>query len=219
MLRTLLKNLNKTSGISSRLASSAKKFSYGNTHHLSAAGNYIYVDKTEFIGMYESLGEFGIALPPAVLMLAPRRFSKTTTANIVATYYDWRATKEMDARAKEWKLFAWKDDNLSDLKGSYYVMKLDFSGLVKEPYTMLSFEENFNRKLTRLVDDFLRYYKLSLPKEDRRDAVDYFVRAVHLVNTMGQDHASVKGAEKIIQMVNATYDCVCVVYTVTLLFI
>ena len=99
--------------------------------------NFAYVDKTRFIELIEKRG---LKVP---LFLRPRRFGKTLFTDLLAKYYDLNSRDDFE------KLFSktYIGNNPTPQRNSFYILRMDFSGIDQK-----NLEENFflsvnNRKL------------------------------------------------------------------------
>ena len=81
--------------------------------------NYVYIDKTEYIKIYEDTGVM------VSMFLRPRRFGKTMFTEILRCYYDKALAVKFDELFKT----TWIAAHPTLLKNAYGVLKFDFSGV------------------------------------------------------------------------------------------
>lgn len=105
--------------------------------------DYVYIDKTKFIKIYEESNEL------ISLFLRPRRFGKTLFTEILKYYYDQSLVTEADNLFKNTYIAS----HTTPLKGNYYVLKIDFSGI-----NLNDFERTFNLRFLDAINDFYARY-------------------------------------------------------------
>lgn len=109
-------------------------------------GNYYYIDKTRFIGQIERQ-------PPYLFLIRPQRFGKSLLASMLEAYYDRHYSTKFESYFKGTYIF----ENPTKEKNSYYVWRLDFSGVdSKNP------EEHFNEYINTSLNEFARKYALDI---------------------------------------------------------
>ena len=120
--------------------------------------NYLYVDKTKYIEVLESM-------PRYLVLLRPRRFGKSLFCNMLASYYDMNKKEEFNKLFRD--LYIGKKP--TELKNGYIVLSLSFSSLKVESDINL-LEKDFNITLRNQITDQLEKYKdlfnISLIKEE-----------------------------------------------------
>ncbi|KLO24558.1 AAA family ATPase, partial [Marinitoga sp. 1155] len=115
--------------------------------------NYYYIDRTEYIEKLESLNEKNI------VFLRPRKFGKTLFLDTLAKYYDVNYAEKFEKLFKD--LYIGK--NPTSLKNSYYILKMNFSGIQTENKEKLI--KSFKNKVIRSLDNFKNDYKLKIKIE------------------------------------------------------
>ena len=133
---------------------------------------YIYVDKTRFIEILESLN----TVYP--VFLRPRRFGKSLLVSTLQYYYDKNYADEFDSLFGNTYIGAHK----TPLANSYYVMRFDFSKLNTESEERL--KESFYKSVRVRLDDFRVNYGLDISiKESNNynvaDLLDGFLTEVN----------------------------------------
>ncbi|KLO22969.1 9-O-acetyl-N-acetylneuraminate esterase [Marinitoga sp. 1197] len=115
--------------------------------------NYYYIDRTEYIEKLESLNEKNI------VFLRPRKFGKTLFLDTLAKYYDINYAEKFE------KLFGklYIGKNPTPLKNSYYILKMNFSGIQTENKEKLI--NSFKNKVIRSLYNFKNDYKLKIKIE------------------------------------------------------
>jgi hypothetical protein len=99
---------------------SIKKIPYGISDYKTIVEDgYLYVDKTRYIELLESLGE------PYIFFLRPRRFGKSLFLSVLDVYYDINSKDHFQ------KFFGntYIGKNQTAKKNSYHILKFDFSGI------------------------------------------------------------------------------------------
>jgi len=114
--------------------------------------NFLYVDKTHFIESLEMLS--------FVIHLRPRRFGKSLFVDMLDNYYDVNATDKFE------KLFngLYINDNPTENRNNYYVLRLDFSGIQNTKSEDL--EQGFLRRVITDVEMFIDRYNLDITLRD-----------------------------------------------------
>ena len=133
---------------------------------------YMYVDKTRFIEILESLN----TVYP--VFLRPRRFGKSLLVSTLQYYYDKNYADEFDSLFGNTYIGAHK----TPLANSYYVMRFDFSKLNTESEERL--KESFYKSVRVRLDDFRVNYGLDISiKESNNynvaDLLDGFLTEVN----------------------------------------
>ncbi|MCB1156222.1 MAG: AAA family ATPase [Leptospiraceae bacterium] len=105
----------------------------------------IYVDKTHFIPIVERNKKF--------FFIRPRRMGKSLWISVLQAYYDLAKKEQFDI------LFSglYIQKNPTELKNSYLVFKLDFSGINTK--TEESLRLDFDYRVRRTAEDFLYVYR------------------------------------------------------------
>ena len=111
---------------------------------------YMYVDKTRFIEILESLN----TVYP--VFLRPRRFGKSLLVSTLQYYYDKNYADEFDSLFGNTYIGAHK----TPLANSYYVLRFDFSKLNTESEERL--KESFYKSVRVQLDDFRVCYGLDI---------------------------------------------------------
>ena len=97
-----------------------KKIPYGISDYKTIVQeDYLYVDKTRYIELLESLGE------PYIFFLRPGRFGKSLFLSVLDYYYDIKSKENFQ------KFFGntYVGKNQTAKKNAYYILKFDFSGI------------------------------------------------------------------------------------------
>jgi len=110
--------------------------------------NFLYVDKTHFIEMVESMDY--------VLHLRPRKFGKSLFIDTLDYYYDLASEDKFDELFKG--LFI--HENQTPYRHKYYILRLDFSGIQNTASENL--EQGFLRRVTIDAEIFINRYKLDI---------------------------------------------------------
>ena len=110
--------------------------------------NYLYVDKTHFIHKVEKT--------KYLMYLRPRRFGKSLFVDMLDNYYDINSTDKYD------ELFAglYIHQKPTRNRNSYYVLRLDFSGI--QNTEMENLEQGFLRRVKTDAENFINRYKLDI---------------------------------------------------------
>ncbi len=130
---------------------SLKKIPYGiSDYNTIVEEDYLYVDKTRYIEILESLGE------PYIFLLRPRRFGKSLFISILDYYYNVNYKDEFE------KLFGntYIGKNQTAKKNQYHILKFDFSGINTSSKELLI--EGFTEKVLIGIEDFEKKYNLKL---------------------------------------------------------
>ena len=164
-------------------------------------GNYVYVDKTQFIPMLEKVGR-------AYFLNRPRRFGKSLFLSTLQTYFEGRKElfkglfieKYKAERGEEWKSYPILklDLNTGDYKDSQELKKvlnahikdwciqfdieeqfdtahLNFSYIIKALY------EKFNKKVVILIDEYDKPLIATLENEKLQDGYRATLKAFYSV--------------------------------------
>ncbi len=122
---------------------------------LSGEGAY-FVDKTNFIKKLEGINFKN------TFFLRPRRFGKSLTISMLEYYYGIQHESRFDELFGQY--FIGKPENTTPLRNSYYILKLNFSGIRTDvPDEIMT---HFTTEVRNAVDVFLRIYKV-LPDNER----------------------------------------------------
>ena len=81
--------------------------------------NYVLIDKTRFLKIYEERGT------SVSLFLRPRRFGKTMFTELLRYYYD----KALESESNRLFKGCYIASHPTPLKSSFYVLQFDFSGI------------------------------------------------------------------------------------------
>jgi len=108
--------------------------------------DFLYIDKTKYIGMLEQSGSYNI-------LLRPRRFGKTLFLSTLRSYYDIRCKDAFDALFGNLAI----GRNPTPLKNSYQILFMEFSGIsIKDEE---SIERDFAFEVTKRLRIFLNEYQ------------------------------------------------------------
>ncbi len=108
--------------------------------------DFLYIDKTKYIGMLEQSGSYNI-------LLRPRRFGKTLFLSTLRSYYDIRCKEEFDALFGHLTI----GQKPTPLKNSYQILFMEFSGIsIKDEE---SIERDFAFEVTKRLRIFLNEYQ------------------------------------------------------------
>ncbi|AZO93467.1 AAA family ATPase [Halocella sp. SP3-1] len=102
--------------------------------------SYLYVDKTDYISSLEEIGS------KYLFFIRPRRFGKSLFLSTLINYYDLNNKEEFDELFGELYI----GENPTELKTSYLILQLDFSGLNTDSKEKLylSFKERLRQTIT-----------------------------------------------------------------------
>ncbi|WP_446008418.1 AAA family ATPase [Candidatus Electrothrix sp.] len=111
-------------------------------------GNYLYIDKTQYIQKLEERGSFNI-------LLRPRRFGKSLFLTALQYYYDIHCKDEFEA------LFGGLTvgENPTPLRNSYQVLVFNFSGIATDDAETI--RRNFTSRVENCLLAFLEQYNYS----------------------------------------------------------
>ncbi len=142
---------------------------------------YLYIDKTDFIERIERLSS------NYLFFIRPRRFGKSLFLSTLANYYDLNNKDRFE------DLFAnlYIGKNPTELKTSYFILKLNFSGLNTDNKERL--RESFRLNLINSIRDSLNIYqnyfeniseieKKLETTQDIKAVFEYFLKAVKQEN-------------------------------------
>ncbi|KLO23592.1 9-O-acetyl-N-acetylneuraminate esterase, partial [Marinitoga sp. 1197] len=115
--------------------------------------NYYYIDRTKYIEKLESLNEKNI------VFLRPRKFGKTLFLDTLSKYYDINYAEKFEELFKN--LYIGK--NPTPLKNSYYILKMNFSGIQTENKEVLI--NSFKNNIIVSLENFNNRYKVKLKIE------------------------------------------------------
>lgn len=106
--------------------------------------NYYYVDKTRFIENIEDSSRY-------LFFIRPRRFGKSLWLSLMEAYYDIERKEQFE------ELFSgtWIHNNPTEEKNSYFILKIDFSGVKSEPDGV---EKSFNLTIKLSALEFINKY-------------------------------------------------------------
>lgn len=122
-----------------------KKYPFANTSYNEIVDqNYIYVDKTKYI---EILEEQNCKTP---LFLRPRRFGKSLFTKTLESYYDLNQANTFERYFGN----TYIGSHPTPKRNSYYILRLDFSGIETHDYI----EKSFTTKLAKAILDFSNNY-------------------------------------------------------------
>ena len=153
----------------------SRKIPYGLSDYKKLAEeNYVYVDKTRYIEVLESLNtEYPV-------FLRPRRFGKSLLVSTLQYYYDIKYAEEFDALFQKTYIGTHK----TALANSYYVLRLDFSKLDTDNVQVL--KDSFYNSVYSSISFFNKYYLLNieLPTYEKpyiANVLDAFLNEVYLL--------------------------------------
>ncbi len=109
-------------------------------------GPYVYVDKTRFIPVLESLD----STYPVVLR--PRRFGKSLFMSMLESYYDRAQAEDFDRNFQG----TYIHEHRTDLQGQYYILHFDFSGLDRT-----NLVDHFMTEVKSSFENFLLRYQIA----------------------------------------------------------
>ncbi|HHW58020.1 MAG TPA: AAA family ATPase [Clostridia bacterium] len=170
-----------------------KKIPYGmsNFRAMREEG-YLYVDKTMYIEKIENLNS------KYLFFIRPRRFGKSLFLSTLENYYDINNEKDFE------KLFGdlYIGKNLTKLKNSYMILKLNFSGLNTENKDQLkeSFLLSVKNSINALLD---RYEGILENTEEIRKKIDQITDINAVIMTIINE---VKKVGKKIYLIIDEYD-------------
>jgi hypothetical protein len=131
-----------------------KKVPYGLSNFESIIkGNYLYVDKTQFIEKIETSGTHYISF------FRPRRFGKSLSVSMLEYYYDFAFSKKFNELFEN--LYIGK--NQTSLKNNYLVLRFDFSGI--ETNDAISTRIGFIANIIAGINNFNFKYNILSNKE------------------------------------------------------
>ncbi len=117
------------------------------------SGEYYYVDKTRFIPMLEEAGRH-------LVFLRPRRFGKSLLISTLELYYDVKRRE----RFSEFFSRTWISRNPTGFKGSFMVMRFNFSAVRADPRRV---EADFNLYTHDILVRFMDRYREFIPEDLR----------------------------------------------------
>ena len=135
-----------------------KKVPYGiSDYRTIVEENYLYIDKTKYIELFESLGA------PYIFFLRPRRFGKSLFMSILEYYYDINAKSNFE------KLFrnTYIGKNETSKRNSYYVLKFNFSGI--NTSTKENLLNGFTNKVINGLTKFEEKYNFQVTPYNKND--------------------------------------------------
>lgn len=141
----------------------AKRIPYGISNFKGIVeGNYIYVDKTEYMKKIEEYHS------PYIFFLRPRRFGKSLFTSVLANYYDVNEKDNFE------KLFSntYIGKNPTPERNSYYILKFNFTGLNTD--TKEELEETFINTIKQSFDRFINDYSLQIEYLQKGTAASIF---------------------------------------------
>jgi hypothetical protein len=144
---------------------SLKKIPYGISDYKTIVEeNYLYVDKTRFIELLESLGE------PYIFFLRPRRFGKSLFISTLDYYYDVNTNIDFE------KLFGntYIGKKPTKKKNKYHILRFDFSGINTSSKEKLL--DGFTEKILTGIEKFKRRYNLNFDYNNSGMPSDIFER-------------------------------------------
>ncbi len=145
------------------------KIPYGFSNYKELrTGNYIYVDKTNYIEELESLNS------KYLIFLRPRRFGKSLFVSMLYYYYDKNSAAEFSELFRDTYIGKHK----TELASQYYVLRFEFSGLDGSSREYL--QNAFYAKVHAALRNFVRYYgvDIQLMENDSADSammLNYFL--------------------------------------------
>lgn len=137
------------------------KIPYGFSNYKEIrTGNYIYVDKTEYIEALEGMNS------RYLIFLRPRRFGKSLFVSMLHYYYDRNSAAEFQ------QLFGgtYIGEHRTALANQYYVLRFEFSGLDGSSEEHL--QKAFYAKVHAAIRNFIKYYgeDLQIMENDTADS-------------------------------------------------
>ncbi|MCP5053668.1 MAG: AAA family ATPase [bacterium] len=138
-----------------------KELPYGITdYELIRRENYYYVDKTRYLKTIKQAGRY-------LFFIRPRRFGKSLFLSIMESYYDVYYKE----RFEEFFKGTWIYDNPTEDRGSYLVLKFNFS--LVNPAVEL-FEDSFLEEIRETALSFISKYSQYLEAENR----EVFIKSI-----------------------------------------
>lgn len=113
-------------------------------------GGYYYIDKTHYIERLERK-------PPFLFLIRPRRFGKSLLVSMLETYYDRSYQAQFDEFFGDTHI----GQHPTAGRGSFYVLRLDFSAVDSRDA-----DANFNTYVNQRLLHFIAKYQLDLRLED-----------------------------------------------------
>ena len=122
--------------------------------------NYYYVDKTSYLEKLENIGK-------VLVYLRPGRFGKTLFTSMMFYYYDIKSKDKFDTLFKDTDIYI----EPTSLRNSYYVLRLDFSGMSNiSNVNIEQIEEKFKDKVVDGIKKFLHYHDIKINIDYNKDA-------------------------------------------------
>ena len=109
------------------------------------SGPYVYVDKTRFIPVLESLDS------ASLVVLRPRRFGKSLFLSMLESYYDRAQTENFERNFRG----TYIHEHRTDGQGQYYILHFDFSGIDRT-----NLIDHFMTEVKSSFENFLIRYQL-----------------------------------------------------------
>ena len=129
-----------------------KKIPYGICNYkILQEENYVYVDKTSYLEKLENVGK-------TLVYLRPGRFGKTLFTSMMYYYYDIKSKPLFDTLFKNTDVY----QHPTEKKNSYYILKLDFSGMDTGKEKNSELEEEFKKCLCLGFNDFMNKYSIEI---------------------------------------------------------
>ena len=129
-----------------------KKIPYGICNYkILQEENYVYVDKTSYLEKLENVGK-------TLVYLRPGRFGKTLFTSMMYYYYDIKSKPLFDTLFKNTYVY----QHPTEKKNSYYILKLDFSGMDTGKEKNSELEEEFKKCLCLGFNDFMNKYSIEI---------------------------------------------------------
>ncbi|AZO93465.1 AAA family ATPase [Halocella sp. SP3-1] len=144
--------------------------------------SYLYVDKTNYISSLEGIGS------KYLFFIRPRRFGKSLFLSTLANYYDLNNKDKFDELFES--LYIGK--NPTELKTSYLILKLNFSGLNTDSKEKLylSFKETIRQaviaSLSKYRALFIHYHDIVNKLEELEDIKSILNFYIEKVKETGQ---------------------------------
>ncbi len=129
-----------------------KKIPYGISDYKTIVEKeYLYVDKTKYVELFENLGE------PYIFFLRPRRFGKSLFLSVLEYYYDINTKPDFE------NLFSntYIGNKPTKERNSYYILYFNFSGINTSSKEVL--QEDFTFKIINALTRFEGKYNLQIP--------------------------------------------------------
>jgi len=127
--------------------------------------DFLYVDKTHFIQQLEPISK--------LIHLRPRRFGKSLFISMLESYYDVAQVDKFDTLFKG----LYVHENPTSLKNSYYILRLNFSGIQNTENEGL--EEGFVDVVYNACQVFINKYQFDIELPELKSAASILRRLLN----------------------------------------